>query len=270
MNHKYKTMTGIYKIISPSGKIYIGQSKNIQDRWSDYKLPKHYKGQVRLYRSIIKYGFINHNFEIIEECIEEDLNKRERFWQDYYEVIGPNGLNCILTQTDELPRKVSDYMKKQMSIRMKKFIADGGEIPTKFNKGRQFNIYDFKGNILKENIYIQETLEYLKLKERASIYGQHKKYRYTFGREYVVVPSNDNYIEYLYNCINKTNGERIIMYQIFNTGEIKRCTSSSITRVKNKVLNSKDFIYYSKKNDSIYTFIGLINNAVLDRNILDN
>ena len=32
-----KKITGIYKITSPSNKIYIGQSKNIYSRWNAYK-----------------------------------------------------------------------------------------------------------------------------------------------------------------------------------------------------------------------------------------
>ena len=31
-----KGIMGIYKITSPSGKIYIGSSKNINKRWKDY------------------------------------------------------------------------------------------------------------------------------------------------------------------------------------------------------------------------------------------
>ena len=30
-------MTGIYKITSPTGRIYIGQSVDIYYRWNDYK-----------------------------------------------------------------------------------------------------------------------------------------------------------------------------------------------------------------------------------------
>ncbi len=28
---------GIYKIINPKGKSYIGKSKNIENRWNDYR-----------------------------------------------------------------------------------------------------------------------------------------------------------------------------------------------------------------------------------------
>lgn len=44
-------MIGIYKITSPSGKVYIGQSVNIERRFLDYK--KSLKNtQIKLYNSI--------------------------------------------------------------------------------------------------------------------------------------------------------------------------------------------------------------------------
>jgi len=43
-------MVGIYKIISPTNKIYIGQSTNIENRWIKYKCLD-CKVQIKLYRS---------------------------------------------------------------------------------------------------------------------------------------------------------------------------------------------------------------------------
>ena len=52
---------------------------------------------------------------------------------------------------------------------------------------------------------------------------------------------------------------------ISENNNIKLCTISSKYRIIQKLLNSENYIYYSKKNKSYYTFIGLLN-AVLDRN----
>ena len=71
---------GIYKITNPEGKIYIGQSINIEKRWKGYK-NFHCKGQHKLYNSLKKYGPENHTFEIIEECIMEELDIREEFYK---------------------------------------------------------------------------------------------------------------------------------------------------------------------------------------------
>lgn len=110
-------MIGIYKIISPNNRIYIGQSTDIESRWKDYnrKLPK---SQTRLNRSFIKYGVENHIFEVIEECTVSELNDKERYYQDFYNVIS-NGLNCRLTCTGDKSGKLSDEMKLNLSISKK-------------------------------------------------------------------------------------------------------------------------------------------------------
>lgn len=88
---------GIYKILSPSKRIYIGQAINIIKRWNEYNLNNpNLKKQPRIYNSLNKYGFDTHKFEIIEECLEEQLNERELYWGNFYNVLGPNGLNCKL------------------------------------------------------------------------------------------------------------------------------------------------------------------------------
>lgn len=93
-------ISGIYRIISPSEKIYVGQSINIYDRFRYYHTnSKTNRKQIKLFRSFLKYGIDNHIFEIIEECSIEKLNERERYWQEYYDVLGKNGLNCVLTTT---------------------------------------------------------------------------------------------------------------------------------------------------------------------------
>ncbi len=88
-------MIGIYKITSPSNKIYIGQSVNIEDRWKKYqKYPESIKNQTKLYNSIIKYGSKNHIFEIIEECEESKLLERETYWKNFYKVLEIPSLCC--------------------------------------------------------------------------------------------------------------------------------------------------------------------------------
>jgi group I intron endonuclease len=108
-------MIGIYKITSPSGKIYIGQSTNIPKRIQSYRYSSTSK-QIKIYRSIKKYGIENHIFDVVEECSICELNSRERYWQDYYDVIGVNGLNCTLQgyndKSGKLSKETIDKIKK--------------------------------------------------------------------------------------------------------------------------------------------------------------
>jgi len=80
-------MIGIYKITSPSNRVYIGQSIRLEERLLEYKKQKNCNGQPKIFNSILKYGIENHQIEIIEECDVEQLNYRERYWQEFYNAI---------------------------------------------------------------------------------------------------------------------------------------------------------------------------------------
>jgi len=108
-------MIGIYKILSPSGKIYIGQSVDIDRRFNEYLNIQNCKQQIKLYNSFKKYGPENHGFKIIEECNLEQLNERERYYQEYYNVIGKKGLNCKLTKTNDKSGLLSNEIKLKIS-----------------------------------------------------------------------------------------------------------------------------------------------------------
>lgn len=132
-------MIGIYKIISPNNRIYIGQSINITKRFETYKNLNNSVNQIRLYKSFLKYGMDNHIFEIIEECSIDFLNERERYWQEYYDVLSDKGLNCLYTKTEELPKVMSKDTKEKMSNSKKGRKLDI-EVCNKIsisNKGRQ-------------------------------------------------------------------------------------------------------------------------------------
>ncbi len=112
-------MKGIYKITNPNGKVYIGQSRDLEKRKLQYsKYLKRYCRQVKLVNSINKYGWELHIFEIIEYCDFNYLNIRERYWQEYYDSI-EKGLNCLYTKTLEKPAlfglETRDRMRKSQT-----------------------------------------------------------------------------------------------------------------------------------------------------------
>ena len=106
--------TGIYKISNSVNKVYIGQSINIPYRFKQYKNPNSCSTQTKLRNSINKYGLNNHKFEIVEECMIEELNDRERYWQDFYDCF-KNGLNCRLTTSSDKSGEVSQETKDRTS-----------------------------------------------------------------------------------------------------------------------------------------------------------
>lgn len=101
-------MTGIYKITNPNGNVYIGQSTNLSERFREYKKVR-CKTQIKLYASFIKYGFSNHNIEIIEYCDSSALNEREIFHISFFNSY-KNGLNGTFGGngiTDAVKEKIS-------------------------------------------------------------------------------------------------------------------------------------------------------------------
>jgi len=89
---------GIYKITSPTNKVYIGQSVDIENRKSKYKNLL-CSSQPKIYRSLKKYSWEQHEFEIIEECLINELDNREYFWKKYFNSV-EKGLNCHYKDTN--------------------------------------------------------------------------------------------------------------------------------------------------------------------------
>lgn len=133
---KKEIICGVYKITSPSGRIYIGESKNVYNRWSKYKL-LNCKDQLGLYNSLLKYTAKEHSFEIIEECSFEELKCRERFWQDFYDVL-KKGLNCKLTKCGELKTEVSEETRQKIGKAHKGKVVSS-ETRKKLSEGRLGN-----------------------------------------------------------------------------------------------------------------------------------
>lgn len=105
--------SGIYKITSPTGKIYIGQSVDVEKRIKKYTRLDCIS-QSKLYRSLLKYGFANHSFEIIELSSVDQLNERERYWQDVFECV-EKGLNCRATKSTDKSGYISRQTKSKLS-----------------------------------------------------------------------------------------------------------------------------------------------------------
>lgn len=104
---------GIYKITSPSKKVYIGQSVHLIHRKNQYK-NLYCKRQKHLYSSIKKHGWEKHKFEIICQCLPSQLNEIERYYINLYQTFDTKyGLN--LTNGGRKEFKHSIEARKKMS-----------------------------------------------------------------------------------------------------------------------------------------------------------
>lgn len=109
---KREKIVGIYKITSPSKKIYIGQSQNILKRFAQYKRYS-CEHQDYLYHSLKKYGADKHIFEIIHVCSCEELDDLEIYYIDLYQSFNSkHGLNL---KSGGLTRgELSDYSRRKI------------------------------------------------------------------------------------------------------------------------------------------------------------
>jgi group I intron endonuclease len=137
-------MIGIYKITSPSKKVYIGQSRNIKKRWNDYSVhKKKQKDQTAIFYSLKKYGKENHVFEVIEECSLEELNEREIYYIEKYDSVN-NGLNISRGGYYFWEVNVGKKHKKETIDKMKEYWAKNAkprskETIAKISKTKQEN-----------------------------------------------------------------------------------------------------------------------------------
>ena len=110
----------IYRITSPSGRLYIGKSYNLKNRTNRYKNLL-CNNQKLLYASLRKYGFDNHKFEILLSipCQEFFLNELEiLFIKIFNSFNGKNKFGMNLTTGGEgtAGRIVSVETRRKMSI----------------------------------------------------------------------------------------------------------------------------------------------------------
>jgi group I intron endonuclease len=94
-HNKEKNMIGIYLITNNvNGKVYVGQSINIERRYSEhlrsgqpekYSLKNKRDINTPIHLAMQKYGISNFSLSILEECLKEELDDKERFWIHYYD-----------------------------------------------------------------------------------------------------------------------------------------------------------------------------------------
>lgn len=120
---------GIYRLVSPSGKVYIGQSHNITDRKSRYRKLQ-CPNQIKVFASLSKYGFEAHTFEVLTEfdkgVEQEVLDHKEKEWMAIHRAYGCELMNI---------REGGSYGLHPLESRIKNSNAHKGGVP--WNKGKR-------------------------------------------------------------------------------------------------------------------------------------
>jgi group I intron endonuclease len=229
-------MIGIYKITSPSGKIYIGQSIDIPKRWKTYGSV--YKSSIgpKLRNSLIKYGSDNHIFEIIEECSLEQLNEREIYWKQHYvSQLGWNKvLFCEMYDNGGGPR--NEETKNKISLKNKGHVVTE-ETKQKISLANKGNSYR-KGKTMSEQTRQKMSISFKgrvawnkglthsdKTKKQMSEFWKGKRTGYDHPRSKAIIDPETG-IEYpsLRACIKELGKARDTVYKYIFTGKLKYVT----------------------------------------------
>lgn len=134
---------GIYKITSPTDKIYIGQSIDIIHRFKQYKYCSGTRAiGPKLYNSLQKHTFTNHVFEVIEECSIEQLNEREIYWKKHYinQLGWDKMLFCELYDRGGGPKSEYTKIKKSLALKGKPML----------NNRKKVEKYSLSGILIEE------------------------------------------------------------------------------------------------------------------------
>ena len=115
----------IYEIISPSGKRYIGRTRNFNKRMIEHKCHSNYPiNKRKFYDAIFKYGWDNFEKRVIEYVSsEEEAIKMEKYYIEKYDTV-ENGYNHSNDSeaggdnwsllSDERKEKIRYNMRKRM------------------------------------------------------------------------------------------------------------------------------------------------------------
>lgn len=125
---------GVYLIISPSGRRYVGSSIDIEYRWSLYKRLNCGR-QKMLYNSLKKHSPKNHKFSILFRCGYQDRFIWERFFGDLYlSLYDFGGLNLSLPKIGDSPASVCKETRDKISEKAKKYYQENPESIAKFRE----------------------------------------------------------------------------------------------------------------------------------------
>lgn len=154
----------IYKITSPTGKIYIGQTRNLQKRLKYYK-SLDCRQQRKLYHSLKKYGFDNHRIEVIYKGINESialLNDIEIYLIAFFNSTGSKGLN--ITEGGDGTKGVQRRRGKDHPMFGKKLSAEWKQKLSESHKG----IIPTKETLIKRSISLKGKTRTNEQKSRLS------------------------------------------------------------------------------------------------------
>lgn len=218
---------GIYKITNlVNNKVYIGQSINIEKRWANEKSNSKRKNGKKLSEAFTQYGIENFSFEILEECPQEKLNEKEKYYISFYNSV-EDGYNTTLGgSTGKYRIDTEEHSKK---IRKQYRILNKEKIKL---KNKEWEIKHKKERLLYKKQYHLKNSEKEKQyrKENKEVFYKRTEEWKKNNKEKVLLTAKKNYKKHSKEKIEKSKNE----YQkrmnsiYFNPFENKWCTFNQI------------------------------------------
>lgn len=261
-------ISGIYKIVFPNGKSYIGQSNNIIRRIREHNCSS---DDYPISRAIRKYGKIT-NFELLEQIPpdqKELMNEREKYYIEYYKTsdkekgynisLGGGGYKRnIPDRIKELQQDIinSNYTFEELS---KKYDINTTTI-SEINNGKEYFDNNFKYPLRDKKYYHSEVLTEEKINEiRFELVNNYQKSMQEISEEYNISISTVQRINQGSSPYNDVNYNYPLRYKNknfckFNSFEILEI----ISLLKNTNLTQIDI---AKKFNCNRKIIGEINSG---------
>lgn len=214
-------MVGIYSLTSPSQKVYIGQSWNIEKRIRHYRTESSCKQQIGISRSIAKHGYKSHTvvtlLELPQDIDQKILDEYEIFFIEQYKqggIIllnmkggglggkpGPEARAKMIRNRPKgfaptLGKKFSAESKKRMSEAQKKCVRD----PAILERARA----------IKLSMPVSDATK-LKIRKRLAVFN------YWNGKKHSEASKKKQSTAKLGNKINNKKVKRIDTGQVFDS-----------------------------------------------------
>ena len=161
---EWNNKSGIYKI-NIYETCYIGSSVNLYMRLSQHisHLRKNKHHSQYMQRCFNKYGEDKFTIEILEYC-ENNINilrTKESEYMLYYK--------SKFNSTTPIEYEHSTEMKNQISNTLKEKYKLGLMTNPRLGNGHKIKLYNYKGELLKENMLSKEVVKELKISNRGVI-----------------------------------------------------------------------------------------------------
>lgn len=237
-------MIGIYKITNKiNNKSYIGQSNNINRRFSEHRCINHETNKT-LKLAYKKYGIENFEFSVLEECELEELNEREKYWiatlkPQYNRTSGGDGSpnHCVSEETKQILKQKGKEFWNNLDEETKQKIITKNLKPTQYG---HIVTKETREKLRQCNLGKKQTIETINKRKQTIIEKKKNGYKQT----------NENHKKRVI-CI-ETNKIYESVKQASEKNNVSSGFLSSVLKKKYKTCKGLHFEYY-QENSSVTT-----------------